>query len=192
MRLSALAISLCLASVTAIAADVVIGPTYEIVEPDTLEEIRTRLSQQDWEKVLRKEPAQYAAFKAAPLPPASRTDVRIFDPTYTLPYDLRDGEGQLLAAKGTQVNVYDRLKLPGRYIVIDGSDKHLRWLEDVARPTDNDRVLIAGGNVYSTRQRAKYNFWLLDERGIERFGLKAVPSIVEQSGRLLKVQEFAL
>ena len=184
------ALALCL---FAHAETVVVGPTFEIAEPDTLEEIRTRVAQQDWDKIMKKkEPADYGAFKAAPLPAALKSDSHLFDPTYVLPYDLRDADGKLLAAKGTRINVYEKITLPGRYIVIDGSEKQLRWLEEVAKPVDGDRILIATGNVYSARLRSKYSLWLLDQRGIERFGLRAVPSIVQQEGLQLRVNEYAL
>ena len=192
MRLSALAISLLTMAAFARGADVVIGPVFDIAEPDTMEEIKQRLSKQDWEKILRKEPANYGAFQGEPLPVATQTFTRTFDPTYTLPYDIRDDNGALLVAKGTTVNVYERIQLPGRYIVVDGSTDQLKWLEEVAQPTAADRILLASGNVYSTRLRSKFTFWLLDKRGIERFGLRAVPSIVEQDGRKLRISEFAL
>lgn len=182
-----------LASVAIAGESVVLGPTYEIVEPDTLEEIRTRAAKVNWAAEMnKKDPADYSAFRGAPLPIASKYEERFFDPTYVLPYDLRDADGKLLHPQGTRVNVYERLTLPGRYIVIDGSPTHLKWLEEVARPTSGDRILVANGSVYGLRARKDHTFYVLDPRGIERFGLKAVPSIVEQVGTQLKITEFVV
>ena len=187
------AVSILFAHASLAGESVVLGPTYDIVEPDTLEEIRARAGNVDWAaEMKKKDPADYSAFRGAPLPLASRYEERFFDPTYVLPYDLRDADGKLLHPQGTRVNVYERLTLPGRYIVIDGSPSHLKWLEDVARPTSSDRILVANGSVYGLGTRKDFTFYVLDPRGIERFGLKAVPSIVEQVGTQLKITEFAV
>jgi len=52
--------------------------------------------------------------------------------------------------------------------------------------------MLANGNVYEARQRTKLTLYLLDERFIERFGVKRVPSIVHQEGTMVRVQEYAL
>lgn len=188
---TALAAASSLWVLVASASTSVLGPTYEIAEPDTLTEIHQRAVGVNWSVAMtKKDPSQYSAFKGASLPRATRYVERFFDPTYVLPFDLKNADGRLLFPQGTRVNVYERLKLPGRYIVIDASPSHMRWLEETARPTATDRILVANGSVYGMRTRKDYKFFVLDPRGIERFGLQAVPAIVEQSGTKLKVTEY--
>lgn len=169
-----------------------LGPTYPIAEPDTLEEIKRGAATKDWQSWMRKSPTDYTAFQSARLPHAKRHVVRMFDPTYVLPNDIADENGKLIAAKGTRINVYTKLKMRGRMIVIGNTDAHFKWLTDVAKPTSDDKVLLANGNVLTARRNRQVLVYLLDERFIERFGLKAVPSIVTQEGLQLRVEEYAV
>lgn len=173
-------------------AGATLGPTYPIAEPDTLDEIKRSASTKDWQSWMRKSPTDYTAFQSARLPHAKRNAVRMFDPTYVLPNDIADENGKLIAAKGTRINVYTKLKMRGRMIVIGNTDAHFRWLTEVAKPTSDDKVLLANGNVLTARRNRQVLVYLLDDRFIERFGLKAVPSIVTQEGLQLRVEEYAV
>jgi conjugal transfer pilus assembly protein TraW len=169
-----------------------LGPTYPIAEPDTLDEIKRSAASRDWQRWMRKAPTDYGAFQSATLPHAKRNAVRLFDPTYVLPNDIADENGKVIAAKGTRINVYTKLTMRGRMIVIGNTDAHFRWLTDVAKPTSDDKVLLANGNVLTARRNRQVLVYLLDDRFIERFGLKAVPSIVSQDGLKLRVEEYAV
>lgn len=174
---------------------VTLGPTFEIVEPDMRDEIRARAAaaQQKFERVVKSRPLDsYSGFQSVALPLAERTRTRSVDPTYTLPRDIVAADGQVLFAKGTQVNVYDRITMPGRFIVIGPYPSHYEWLKSTAKPGDADIVLLAGGNVAQVRRDQQIRVYLLDERGVERLGLEAIPSIVQQSGRMLEVTEYAV
>lgn len=170
----------------------VLGQTFPIAEPDTLAEIKQAAASRDWKSWMRRKPADYSAFKSAHLPVAKADASRLFDPTYSLPFDIRDDKGKMLFPKGTKVNVYDKLKVPGRYIVIAPQESHYRWLEEVVKPSNQDKILLANGNVLTTRQKTGLNVFQLDDRFIERFGLQAVPAVVQQEGNRLRVKEYAL
>lgn len=191
LRKWAVSVTALLAGANALAGPT-LGPTYPIAEPDTLEEIRARASVKDWQRWMRKSPTDYSAFQSAHLPHARRNAVRSFDPTYVLPNDIADENGKVIAAKGTRINVYTKLRMRGRMIVIGNTDAHFKWLTDVAKPTSDDKVLLANGNVLTARRNRQVLVYLLDERFIERFGLKAVPSIVSQDGLRLRVEEYAV
>jgi len=170
----------------------IVGQTFPIAEPDTLAEIRTMAAARDWKSWMRRAPRDYSAFDSARLPVAKKDAVRIFDPTYTLPRDINNEKGEVLFARGTRVNVYERLKIPGRYIVIGASPAHYRWLDEVAKPTPKDKVLLANGNVFDVREKTRRPVYQLDARFIERFGVKAVTSNVEQAGTQLKITEYVV
>jgi conjugal transfer pilus assembly protein TraW len=169
-----------------------LGQTFPIAEPDTLQEIRAAAQRRDWKAWMRRTPREYSAFDSARLPVAKKDAVRMFDPTYTVPADLRNEKGEVLIARGTRVNVYERIKVPGRYVVIAATAAHYRWLEEVVKPTDRDKVLVANGNVLEARQRTNRAVYQLDARFIERFGVRAVPSVIEQAGTMLKVTEYGV
>lgn len=187
------ALTLIVVSTSAIAGkSVTVGKVYPIAEPDTMEEIKSRAAAVDWRAWMRKTPTNYGAFDSVSLPRATETRSRLFDPTYFLPDDIRDANGKLIAAKGMPINVLQRIKLPNRYIVISDTPEDLRWLREVAKPVSGDKILLAGGNVYTTRQSSGLSVFMLDSRFIERFGLQAVPSIVKQEGVQLRVDEYAI
>jgi conjugal transfer pilus assembly protein TraW len=171
---------------------VTLGETFPIAEPDTMTELRAAAGRVDWRAWMGKSPDQYGAFKSSALPRAVKTASRLFDPTYTAPEDIRDEKGRVLIPRGARANALDRIKLPGRYIVIEPTASHYRWLDEVARPAAGDKVLLANGNVLVQRQKTRRPLYLLDARFIERFGLRVVPSIVVQEGNRLRVSEYAI
>jgi conjugal transfer pilus assembly protein TraW len=173
-------------------ADAIVGQTFPIAEPDTMTEIQERVAKTDWEGMRRRMTSQSPAFQSARLPPATADASRLFDPTYTLPRDIADASGKVLFAQGTRVNVYRRIKETRRFIVISDLESHYRWLKEVAKPSGEDLVLLANGNVYDAREHTSLDLYLLDDRFIERFGLRHVPSIVQQEGTMLRVHEYAL
>ena len=176
-------------------ARVVMGPTYPITEPDLLTEIERRAAaaQPKFEAMVRsKAPESHSGFQSVPLPAATKDESRLFDPTYTLPHDIRNDKGEVLYPAGTKVNPYTKVRMPGRFIVIGPNQKDFEWLDQVAKPVDADKILLAGGNVAVVRRTRRKNVFVLDERGVERLGLRAVPAIVQQEGLMLRVTEYAL
>lgn len=182
--------SLALAG-TAYAAKIeVLGPTYPIVEVDTSQELRQKAAAIDWKKYMMRDPKTWSAFQSVSLPKATADASRLFDPTYHIPRAIYGPDGKVLYPKGYAVNVYSTIHIPGRYIVVDGSKAEYEWLDKVAKPTEHDKILLAGGNVLQQRVQTHRKLFLLDDRFIERFGLQRVPAIVQQEGTMLRVTEF--
>jgi conjugal transfer pilus assembly protein TraW len=175
-------------------ANQIVGQTFPIAEPDAREELLANVKATNWKELVDKSKVTYAAYTGVYLPNATRNSDRLFDPTYSLPQSIVDSAGRVLYPAGHKVNAYKQLGLRStrRYIVIGPEASHWKWLNEVAKPTDNDRVLLASGNVFDMRQKTGRNIFRLDERFIERFGVKAVPSIVVQNGSMLLVREFAV
>lgn len=174
------------------AVNTVVGPTYPILEPDTLEEIATAASRTDWQRWMRRQPKDYSAFDSVTLPRNRAVGSALFDPTYTLPEDLLNERGEVLVPKGTRVNALSKMRLPGRYIVIGPTPEDYRWLDQVARPGSRDKVLIASGNVLTERKATGRPLYALDARFVERFGLTGIPSIVQQEGTNLRVERYVV
>lgn len=187
---SALLLALVAASALAGSRAIVAGQTFPIAEPDVLEEIKAKAQSTDWQRWMRRAPADYGAFRSKELPRATQDESRLFDPTYNLPDDIRDQNGKVLFPKGFPINVYTRIQVPGRYIVIGDREEDFRWLREIARPQAADKVLIAGGNALLVRQQRRVPVYVLEDRFIERFGLRAIPAIVQQEGTQLRVREF--
>jgi conjugal transfer pilus assembly protein TraW len=192
-RVVALFLSASVAASAAAGERRVIGQTFPIAEPDLREQIKQRAAATDWKAVMRKDPSTFSGFQTVGLPMAQKDASFLFDPTYVLPQDVIDHHGVVLYPAGTTINVYARRQFRGRTIVIAADASHLRWLDEVAKPTAADKVLISGMNMIEARKQAgDRKVFALDQRVIERFGLRVVPCIVEQEGTQLRVREYAL
>ena len=193
-RVVALILSAAVAATAAAGERRVIGQTFPIAEPDLLQEIKERAATKDWKSVMqRKDPSTFSGFQTVGLPLAKNDASFLFDPTYTLPQDVIDHNGVVLYPAGTTINVYARRQFTGRTIVIAADAAQLRWLDEVAKPTAADKVLISGMNMIEARTLVgPRKIFALDQRIVQRFGLRSVPTIVQQEGTQLRVREYAV
>lgn len=169
-----------------------IGPMFPIAEPDALEELQRAAGSADWSAIQRTSIENAPAAQSLALPVAKIARSFFHDPTYHLLKDIIDSSGRLLYPAGTPVNVYDRLKIPGRFIVVPDTENGWNWLETIAKPTPSDVLLMSGGNIVRQRRDKQMPLYLLDERWVERLGLQAAPAIVSQVGNQLRIDEYAL
>lgn len=188
----------------------VMGELYAIAEPDALAVIEDRAKNFDWKPVMERAQAR-AMQNLKPgfdLPTAAQTQEQHFTPTFTVPYDIQSpdktGKGEVLLAKAGQTfNLlqYTRLQVP--LIVIDPSDERQlrmakRWLKQPAYA--NADVFIVGFNLQSIDAKTPVTVEIAKSLGRpvyplnaklnERFGIEAVPAIVEQEGQSLRIKTF--
>ena len=176
------------------------GTVFPVIERDLLEQIHSRLTQMERSgeterlnedlkrrtvtRVNRPDPV-------AGLMRASETRSWPFDPTITLAADIRGAKGELIHAAGTRVNPLDSVKLRADLLFLDGDDpSQIHW---ALRQEANAKLILVKGaplELMKARQRRFY----FDQGGklTEKFGIKAVPARVRQSGRILEVSEIAL
>lgn len=173
------------------AETLVVGTTYPIVEPDALAEIEARASAVDW-------PAQRAAaLRDAGTPnwpahdglavePAPADRRREHVPAYTLAFDITDGRGRIIYPKGFAFNPLEHVTLPYRVVVI--APEHIRWAKLQLKGTD--MVILTSGDYLEASDKLGKPTFLLNGRIKERLGIEYVPSIIEQEGYALSIQEF--
>jgi conjugal transfer pilus assembly protein TraW len=172
------------------------GTTYRITERDALAEIEECARQVDWSKVLDKrkvENYQGPPDKAS-LPRAKRNRRLLVDMTYTTGIDVPDGKGGILYPKGYTFNPLDYVTYPKTLVVINGSDpEQLKWLAGSEYEKRLDvMLLLTEGNFGTVAKRVSRPVFYADRKIIERFKLKAVPSVIRQKGRMMEVTEVAL
>jgi len=171
------------------------GATYPIVEPDALEEIRKKADSVDWRKVFRSRMREnlkhFRPPDIATLPKAKRDREFTTDPTYTLDYDVPAAEGVVYPA-GFSYNPLDYVSLPNVLVVLNAADEEqVEWfLNSEYAKEMRTMVLITGGHIQNLAARLKKPVYYLTDRLSKRLGLRAVPSVVEQNGRLFKVREI--
>lgn len=182
----------------------VMGELYSIREPDILSVIEARARDYDWGAAMKR--AQYRmANRLSPsfdLPTVTRSTVEYFEPTFTVPHDIKvpseDGiNDRLLVKSGTRIRILDHTTLDVPIIVFDPSDKRQVKLVHhwVSNDYKNADLFVVGAGqgigenplsiaVLKGLKRPTYP-WI--GRMTDRFGVRAVPAIVEQEGKYLKI-----
>lgn len=188
----------------------VMGELYAIAEPDMLSVIEERAKNFDWQPVMER--AQARAMRnlkpGFDLPTATRDDEQFFTPIFTVPHDIeapgREGGAKtVLARRGQNINLLDHTRLQVPVIVFDPSDARQarmvkRWM---AQPEyANADLFIVGFNLQAIdaktpvtveiAQAYKRPVYPLIAKLNERFGVQAVPSIVQQDGKRLRIRTF--
>ena len=172
------------------------GMTYQISEKDALAEIEARARQVDWNKVLDKKKVEN--YQGPPdrmnLPRAKLSRSFLVDMTYTTEIDVPDGKGGILYPKGYTFNTLDYVTYPKTLVVINGSDpEQVKWLAGSEYDKRLDvTLLLTEGNFKTVAKKVSRPVFYADRKIIERFELKALPSIIRQQGRLMEVTEVAL
>lgn len=179
----------------------VVGPTYDIAEPDLLEVIQSRLYQMEKNGELSKKQGEYrdrvigAVEKPKSVPGIKATAVKrtfYHDPTMVLDHDIRGEDGAILFARGLKVNPLDHVSLRDELIFFDGRDRRqvsfakqtMRKLKGAAKP-----IMVAGEPLNLMRDWKCRVFY--DQGGalVRRLGIRQVPAVVTQDGKRLRVDE---
>lgn len=178
------------------------GALFPIVEPDLLEQIRAKLQRLEASGETARLNADLKKRTIArvnrPEPVAGLGAAMVlrqwrFDPTITVEQDISDDKGRLIITAGTSVNPLDTVNLRQKLVFIDGDDAgQLTWAIKSYKQTNAKLILVKGAplDLMRARQRRFY----FDQGGhlVKRFGIRAVPAIVEQHGRILMVSEVPL
>ena len=172
------------------------GRTYGISEPDSLNEIQDKAAGTDWSKVFDPEKMEprLKNFKleSKKLPRAENDREFTVDMSYVLDRDIPDGHGNILYPAGYSFNPLEYTRLDNVIVVMDGSDpEQIAWYE--ASPYAQDyrtMLLITDGQYYDLTERLNTSVFYATTGIIERFNLRAVPSVVCQIGKYMQVKEI--
>jgi len=179
----------------------VVGPTYEISEPDLIEVIQARLKRMAATGELARKQTEYrnkviGGIEAPSAVPGIKTteEPRTYhiDPTQTVDRDIRNAEGAMLYARGVKVNPLDYVSLTRKLLFIDARDSRQvafakRRLNDLSGKSKP--ILVAGEPLKLMRTWKQTVYY--DQGGslVRRLGIRQVPAIVSQDGKRLRVDE---
>jgi len=177
------------------------GHLFAIEEVNLLEQIQTQLSGMDdsGELAIHQGNVQPKIGKQALNPPplahitdAVKSEVFYFDPSITVPFDMKDHQGTIFARKGSRINPLDQISLSETLYFINGENEdQIKWL----RPQLN-----ASSVVILTRGKPTELFKSLgirvyfDQKGAmsKRLKIKSVPTKVIQEGKKLRISSYVL
>ncbi|OPL12118.1 MAG: hypothetical protein AVO38_03560 [delta proteobacterium ML8_D] len=175
-----------------------VGRSYAIVEKNAIEEIKAKAGAVDWRQVFSPETMGDAIKEYKPdflnLPHAVETRKRLVDISYTLDIDIPDGKGGILYPAGYTFNPLEYTRYMKTIVVINGDDPaQVKWFtaSDYAGAF-NTMILLSDGSYYDLAEKFKRPVYYASSHIIKRLQLRAVPSVVRQSGKYLEVEEIAL
>lgn len=124
------------------------------------------------------------------------------EPLYRLEEDAILPCGKVLYRAGTTVNPLEHMNLERRIFFIDGRDDgQVKWLQGILkdkRDVDADileeKIILIGGSPLDLAQKIDREVYF-DQHGGEitsKWGIKAVPAVVEQEGKRLRIEEVKI
>lgn len=184
----------------------VYGHVFLIEEEDLLEVILSKLKALETkgdleahkEKVIKKSLEALQHPKSLKLPRANQDRTFTYDPSYSYPNTLKDHNGQVFYTKGTVFNPLDKFSLSKDLVFVDGDDsEQMEWLNTNYLKNKSNisqkplKVILVGGPIFEWMKKLNRPLYY-DQKGvlIEKLGIKAVPAIVTQEGKSLKIQEI--
>lgn len=159
--------------------------------------LQARAAQVNWKALTLQATARMAAKvtegPGLTLPAVQRPRTRLADPAMRLerPFSV---QGRVLTEAGRTVNPLTITTLPYRYLIVDGTEpKHLNLARRLlSEQTDRRplRVMVTRGDWRTVARalRVQRVFWA-DAPLLQRWHVEAVPSLVQQVGPMLQIQE---
>lgn len=179
----------------------VFGNTYKIKEEDLLQAIERKSKQFDSQKMME-------TFKEKVKTETGRVDYSfpiavdnasfLIDLTYTLEQDIPmiDKSGNItgiLYPKGFTFNPLDYVNFRDILIFINGTrDSEINFVKEKYADDPRAIIVITKGNAFEVSEKIKRKVYIYSDRVASRFHISKTPSVVYQSGNMLKVDEIAL
>jgi conjugal transfer pilus assembly protein TraW len=116
--------------------------------------------------------------------------IRQVDVTYTLPFDLKDADGNIIHPEGYTFNPLSRVNMT-RLIVIDGTNEdQIRWAAGRLKELQPAKILLSKGSFVKVRRQYGIRAYHLNDQIMARMQIERVPCTVVQNGGLLEVTEY--
>lgn len=187
-----------------------VGPVFPIGEIDMLSWIEARLRNFEQNGKLEQmqnafaEQVKQSVETPPPLALSTTTEPKTYlvDPSIVVPKDLMDAQGRVFAKAGTRVNPFDTATWPSearlpkfeyRKVLVFFDARDARQLAFVHALTHEKPLLyvLTGGSPNQVAKQLGQRIYF-DQQGTlsDKLRIQAVPSLVEQSGKAWRVQEF--
>lgn len=170
------------------------GATYPVLEKDAYEEILERVRSKNVEgkfSEIKKSLTQKLVANVKGLKKSVEREVRTVTPFYRLPFSIRDDKGNVIYPEGYSFNPLDYVRFPYTIVFFDAtSAREINWLKSSSYTGRWDVIfVITKGNVYDAELLIGRTVYAADEKIVEYFSIKRVPSVVYQDGNRFVVFE---
>lgn len=180
----------------------VIGPVYEIAEPNLIDVIVAKLRHAEATGDLRRlqQTARNTAHRVLDDPAPVATVTRAtkarrytYDPSLVVPYAITDAEGNLIVPPGTRVNPLDTVTLSKALIFFDARDatQITRARSLIDQRQGPVKLILTGGSTLDLSRRWQMPVFY-DQGGalVEKLRIQHVPALVTQDGKQLRIDEL--
>ena len=178
-----------------------VGQTFDITEPDMIKQMQAAASKIDWKEKQRLARARFwKNYKTHELPFATDSEYWLIDPTTRVVKDIKNGKDEILAHAGTVINPLMQIPAALTILVINPySETQIEWAKQhMNKANGMYQIHIThvdkknGWNDFADiRKKLKVPVYVLPEQVINKFKVKATPTIIEtRSDGLLQVQQF--
>lgn len=117
----------------------------------------------------------------------------LFDPSFTVPTDVRAADGRVLLKSGTPFNPLDKTRLTSALIFFDGDDpQQVAWVQKAdTELKGRDLLILVQGSLHAVSSQFSNKRVYFDQGGwiTQRLHITHVPAIVRQSGDQLEISE---
>lgn len=178
------------------------GSTWTVAEPDLLDVIRSRLQHMQQSGGLERfQQASVARARESIAHPnalpgfSHATDSRnwTYDPTITIGEDIKDGRGNLIAAKGQKFNPLEHISMAHDLAFIDGDSRaELDWAGKQGDPAKVWIVMVKGSPIDRMKERKRRFFFDQNGEMTSKFGITHTPALVRQKGTVLQIVEQSI
>ncbi len=179
-----------------------VGPVYGIRETDFLDEIaktvKAKVDSGEWKKLQDEARRRATAGLANPRPiagiaTATTRRTWLFDPSVVLSKSIPDANGRVMYPAGTRVNPLDTVSLPQPLLFFDGRDPQqitvalglFRHYKGAVTP-----ILVAGSWQKLGREWKRQVYFDQQGKMVQQLGIQAVPALVTQEDKALRIEEF--
>ncbi|WP_392536737.1 type-F conjugative transfer system protein TraW [Legionella sp. 227] len=180
----------------------VLGKTFVIAEMDFLEYIQQKIAGMqangEWKRVQSEFKNRVKEHLARPTPtnlPRAEVDKTwFFNPSLTVPYDVKDSYGEVIVKQGTVINPLERVGLSSTLIFFDGDDEEqVSWVAQELRQHQKVKLILTAGSVKDVANLFKQAIYF-DLNGflVSKFQIKHLPVRVVQAGKRLLINEVSI
>ncbi|MBU1664751.1 MAG: type-F conjugative transfer system protein TraW [Gammaproteobacteria bacterium] len=181
----------------------VYGNTWEVAEPDMLDALMVKLRAMEKAGKLKqleqeaKRQTLDSIERPKPIPgiaTASRSRKWTFDPSIRVVETIKDHLGNIIAPAGMVVNPLAYTSLTKPLLFIDARDKRqVAYARAFSDREPRAKVILVGGSWLDLTRSWKRQVYY-DQAGFitSRFGIRHVPAVVRQQGKVLKIEELAI
>lgn len=195
-------LTLCLLSQSIFAANLGnYGEIFKVIEMDIREVIMRRLHALEasgelahyQEDVQKRVSAHIIRPKALALSTTNHPLSFQVDPSMIVNHDILGPNGLVIARRGAHLNPFDVISYAKTLFFFDGDDKHqVAWVIRHYQDYGHVKFILTGGDIRDGANRFGRIYFDIGGQLISYFHIKHVPSIVNQEGRVWRIQEIGV